>query len=223
LTGAHCRSRPTNSILTLKGGTVGAGAIIETSGGTAIVSGTVTNGGTLFASGLGSLIQIESGAVVNGGVALIGNGIVEIAGSSGENVRFLSSGGLIVDGLGSAYKGKVIGFGPVGGGNTVQYIDFAGVNFSGESFSYTSANAANTSGILRVTDGTDSASVTLVGHYVTSDFQPEDIGGTLAITDPITLITSAITVAAGKTSAASSGDIIAESTVTVASGGTFAR
>ena len=81
-----------DSILTLKGGTIGAGAIIETSGGTAIVSGTVSNGGTLFASAAGDLIEIASGAVVNGGVALIGNGIVEIAGSSGESVKFLSNG-----------------------------------------------------------------------------------------------------------------------------------
>ena len=81
-----------DSILTLKSGTIGAGAVIETSGGTAIVSGTVTNGGTLFASAAGDLIEIASGAVVNGGVALIGNGVVDIAGSSGESVRFLSNG-----------------------------------------------------------------------------------------------------------------------------------
>ena len=111
-----------DSILTLKGGTIGAGAIIETSGGTAIVSGTVTNGGTLFASAAGDLIEIASGAVVNGGVALIGNGIVDIAGSSGESVKFLSngSGGLkIADTVGhtSAFSGKVSGFGGSGHSN----------------------------------------------------------------------------------------------------------
>ena len=111
-----------DSILTLKSGTIGAGAIIETSGGTAIVSGTVTNGGTLFASAAGDLIEIASGAVVNGGVALIGNGIVEFAGSSGESVRFLSngSGGLkIADTVGhtSAFSGRVSGFGGSGHSN----------------------------------------------------------------------------------------------------------
>ena len=61
----------TNGTLTLMGGTVGAGAIIETlNGGTAIMSGTVTNGG----------------------VALIGDGIVDIAGASGESVKFLCLG-----------------------------------------------------------------------------------------------------------------------------------
>lgn len=54
------------------------------------ISGTVTNGGTLFAAGVGDLVEIASGAVVNGGLALIGNGIVDIAGSSGEGVRFLA-------------------------------------------------------------------------------------------------------------------------------------
>jgi hypothetical protein len=35
--------------LTLNSGTIGAGAVIKTSDGTAIVSGTVSSGGTLFA------------------------------------------------------------------------------------------------------------------------------------------------------------------------------
>jgi hypothetical protein len=88
-------------------------------GGTAIVSGTVTNGGTLFASAAGDLVEIASGAVVNGGVALIGNGIVDIAGSSGESVKFLSNGigGLrIADTSGhtSAFSGRVSGFGGFG-------------------------------------------------------------------------------------------------------------
>ena len=86
------------------------------------MSGTVTNGGTLFASAAGDLIEIASGAVVNGGVAQIGNGIVDIAGSSGESVKFLSngSGGLkIADTVGhtSAFSGKVSGFGGSGHSN----------------------------------------------------------------------------------------------------------
>jgi len=209
---------------TLSGGTIGSGATVEAlSSGTVIVSGTITNGGRLYASGSGSLIEIASGAVVNGGVADVGNGIVDIQGASSENVSFLSagSGGLQLDGLGSAYKGKISGFGPVGGGNDVQYIDFTGVNLAGATVSYTSANTANTSGTLSVTDGVHSATVTLVGHYVTSDFQQENISGTLAITDPITEYTSALTISSGTPIIASSGDVIAESTVTVLSGGTF--
>jgi hypothetical protein len=169
--------------LTVSGGTVGAAAIVETTiGGTAIVSGTLTNSGTLFASGSGSLVEIANGAVVNGGVAEVGNGIVDIQGASSEKVTFQAggSGGLQLDGLGSAYTGKVTGFGQ----DTIQFIDFNGVNFAGGVFGYTPANAANTSGTLSVTDGVHSATVTLVGHYVQSEFALENIGGTIAITDP---------------------------------------
>src|SRR4029077_18847779 len=79
--------------LMLNGGKVGAGALVETaSGGTVIVSGTVSNSGTLFASGSGSLLELASGSVVNGGVAKVGNGIVDIQGASSENVTFQAGG-----------------------------------------------------------------------------------------------------------------------------------
>ena len=101
-------------------------------GGTAIVSGTVTNGGTLFASAVGDLVEIASGAVVNGGVARVGDGVVDIAGSSGESVKFLSngSGGLeIADTQGhtSAFSGRVSGFGGSGHSNQAQFIDLISV------------------------------------------------------------------------------------------------
>ena len=114
--------------LTLSGGTISVGAIVETlSSGTVLVSGTVTNGGTLFASGSGSLVEIASGAVVNGGIAEVGNGIVEIKSGSNESVDFLAngSGGLQLDGTGAAYTGKVTGFGGTSGANVAQYIDFS--------------------------------------------------------------------------------------------------
>ena len=182
-----------DSILTLKSGTIGAGAIIETSGGTAIVSGTVTNGGTLFASAAGDLIEIASGAVVNGGVALIGNGKVEIAGSSGENVRFLStgSGGLkIADTVGhtSAFSGRVSGFGGSGHSNHTQFIDLVSVTSAPGAItsSYVSANAGNTSGTLFVSSGgTMVAAIKMVGSYSVGEFHiTSGAGGTVAITDP---------------------------------------
>jgi hypothetical protein len=124
------------AILTLKSGTIGAGAIIETSGGTAIVSGTVTNGGTLFASAAGDLIEIVSGAVVNGGVAEVGDGLVKILGSSGENVSFLSSGtgGLAIadtSGHATAFKGRVSGFGGTAHEIGAQFIDLINVSSGG--------------------------------------------------------------------------------------------
>ena len=183
--------------LTISGGKVGAAAIVETTiGGTAIVSGTLTNSGTLFASGSGSLLKIASGAIVNGGFAEVGNGIVDIEGVSSENVTFQAggSGGLqLADDAAdkTAYTGKVSGFGVSGGishADHTQYIDLTSVTFAAGqiTLSYTSANASNTSGTLRVSSGgTEVADITFVGAYVTSNFHiSSGAGGTVEITDP---------------------------------------
>jgi hypothetical protein len=174
------------AVLTMSGGAMGAGAIVKaTSGSTVIVSGTVANsGGTLFASDSGSRVQIASGAVVHGGVAEVGNGVVEIAGSSGENVAFLAfgTGGLVLDQLGSAYTGKVSGFGGSGHSDHNQFIDFLLIG-SGASVTYTSA-ASHTSGTLTVTSGSVSATVTLVGTYSAGNFSGSTVGGHVRITDP---------------------------------------
>ena len=185
------------STLTLSGGTIGSGALVETlNGGTATVSGTVNNSGTLFASGSGSLLEIANGAVVNGGVAEVGNGIVDIQGASSENVTFQAggSGGLdLADDAAdpTAYTGKVFGFGVSGGishADHTQYIDLTSVSFAAGqiSASYTSANASNTSGTLIVSSGSAVvADITLVGAYVTSNFHiSSGAGGTVEITDP---------------------------------------
>jgi hypothetical protein len=182
--------------LTISGGTIGPAAIVETTiGGTAIVSGTVNNSGTLFASGSGSLVEIANGAVVNGGVAEVGNGIVDILGASSENVTFQAggSGGLeLADDAAdtSAYTGKVSGFGVSGGishADHTQYIDLTSVtSAAGITLSYTPANASNASGTLMVSSGgTVVADITLVGKYVTSNFHiSSGAGGTVEITDP---------------------------------------
>ena len=182
-------------VLRVSGGTIGAGAVIETNGGgfggTAIVSGTVTNGGTLFAQDLGDLVEIASGAVVNGGVALVGDGIVDIAGSSGESVKFLSngSGGLeIADTIGhtGAYSGRMSGFGGSGHSNTAQFIDLVSVTSAGLiTSSYVSA-IGNTSGTLFISSGgTLVAAIKMVGSYSAGDFHiTSGNGGVVEITDP---------------------------------------
>ena len=156
-----------------------------------IVSGTVTNAGTLYASGSGSLVQIASGAVVNGGGVEVGNGIVDIVASGSESVSFLSgSGGLeISDHAGdpTAYSGKISGFGGSGHTDTTQYIDLTNVASGGSiSFNYTSGNAGNTSGTLTVSSGgTLVATIDLIGTYSSGNFHiSSGAGGTVEITDP---------------------------------------
>jgi trimeric autotransporter adhesin len=157
-----------------------------------IADSAIVSGGTLLASGLGSLIEIVSGAVVSGGIAQIGNGIVEIAGSSGENVQFLStgSGGLkIADTVGhtSAFSGRVSGFGGSGHSNHAQFTDLVSVTSAGViTSSYVSANGVNTSGTLFISSGgTMVAAIKMVGSYSVGDFHiTSGAGGTVAITDP---------------------------------------
>ena len=174
------------SALTIIGGTIGAAAIVETTtSGTAVVSGTLTNSGTLFASGSGSVLKIANGAVVNGGVAEVGNGIVDIQGASSENVTFQAggSGGLqLADDTAdpTAYTGKVSGFGQ----NTHQFIDLPEIGSAGATLSYTSSSSD--SGVLTVSSGGAAvAIIDLVGHYVTSNFHiGSGIGGSVEIIDP---------------------------------------
>jgi hypothetical protein len=135
------------------------------------------------------VVLITSGAVVTGGVAEIGDGTVFVAASSSENVSFLAngSGGLVLNGLGNAYAGRVSGFGVGSSAHSDhdQFVDFDAVNFAGATFTYTSANPSNTSGTLTVVNGGNSASVLLVGNYSAGNFtSANDGGGHIRIKDP---------------------------------------
>jgi hypothetical protein len=85
----------------------------------------------------------------------------------------------------------VSGFGVSGGishADHTQYIDLTSVTSAASeiTLSYTSANASNTSGTLKVSSGgMVVADITLVGAYVTSNFSfSSGTGGTVEITDP---------------------------------------
>jgi fibronectin-binding autotransporter adhesin len=170
---------------------IGAGGTLETmSGGTAIVSGTVVNSGTLIARGAGSLVEIASGAVVDGGVVKIGNGIVDVLAGGSARVAFLStgSGGLEIadtQGSTSAFSGVVSGFGGASHTNHAQFVDLIGVTFnSGQiTSSYVSASG---SGTLTVSSGGHAvAAVEFVGNYSAGNFHiTAGVSGSVKITDP---------------------------------------
>ena len=156
---------------------INAGLVSVQNGATLILSGTVSNTGTLFANG-GTL---DLAGVVKGGTTLIANGVADIQQASSENITFQlgGTGGIELD-VASAYTGKVSGF----GSNSNQFIDFTHINSAGATVTYTS-NSSN-SGVLKVTSGGHTlASVNMVGHYTTADFTPGNDGNAhLEITDP---------------------------------------
>jgi hypothetical protein len=161
-----------------------AGAILQTaSGGTALLSGGVENMGTLFASGAGSLIDIANGATVAGGVAEVGNGIVDIqASGNDENVAFQSggSGGLELADA-TAYGGTVSGFGQ----NVHQYIDLTSVK-SNASVSLSYSSSTSSSGVLMVSSGSVAvADIAMSGTFTTASFHlGAGVGGSVKIIDP---------------------------------------
>ena len=172
--------------LILNGATIEAGGMVATlAGGTAAFGG-VSNSGTIFASGAGSVIDFF--AAVSGGVTEIGNGTVADL-TGGEAVTFESGGTgtlKLVDRAGYAlsYDGKISGFGQ----NTHQSIDLVEV-VSGANVSATYASATATfvaSGTLTVSSGgTIVAEIGLIGHYTTANFElGEDSSGNVTITDP---------------------------------------
>jgi autotransporter passenger strand-loop-strand repeat protein len=168
--------------LTLGSGTlIGKGATVEAlSGGTVVLSGTVTNSGALLAEQGGSVV-ITSGASVSGGVAEIGtSGAVVISGDSTENVTFLSgavSGGLSLADTAAdsaGYAGTVSGFGGLNNTDTTQFIDLTSVTYSAGvvSASYAAEAGHPTSGgVLTVTSGgVTVADITLAGNYTHASF-----------------------------------------------------
>jgi hypothetical protein len=172
------------STLTLRGDTIGTGVLVDVmSGGTAVVSGTVTSLGTLLASDVGSTVDIIG--VLNGGLAEVGNGIVDIINLSREAVVFQSGGTgglLLADALG--YTGRVSGFGT----NTTQFIDLTNVIYDpGVSCIYT-PNSINPTqrGVLTVTSsGQIVAKIHMIGDYTTTNFTlSADSSGDVKITDP---------------------------------------
>ena len=164
---------------------------VETAnGGTAIVSGTVFNSGTLIASGSGSLVEITAGAVVSGGAVEVGNGIVDVLSGGSANVAFLStgSGGLDIADTNvnsNAFTGTVSGFGGANHANHAQFIDLVSVTSAAHtiSFSYISAGG---SGTLTVSSGgAVVASIEFIGNYSSGNFHiASGISGTVKITDP---------------------------------------
>jgi len=126
----------------------------------------VTSGGTLNGATLsGGLIDIQSGGMVGTGPLNFTTG-----GTGGGTLQLDDS---------VHFHGVISGFGVPGG------IDLRDIAFgSGTTLGFTEAGD-NLSGTLTVSDGTNTANITLLGQYVAGNFtkQSDGNGGTL-ITDP---------------------------------------
>jgi hypothetical protein len=162
----------------LDGADIGFGSTVEINGNSALVlNGTVDNSGTLLVNGT---LDVD-GALAGGTTEIGGAGRVVIAQSSSENASFLAaSTGQLVLNQATGYTGTISGFG------TTQSIDLTDINFAaGVKVSYESNSRRNTSGVLTITEGTQTIRLELEGTYTLANFHvaSDGDGGTL-LTDP---------------------------------------
>ena len=141
-----------------------AGTLEATGEGGLLVTGAVDNTGTLLANG-GNITIV--GAVTGSGVAEIdGNATLAFGAASSVNVAFDEVGsGTLRLGDSFDFSGLVSGF---ASDDTLDFNDLAFMEgLSDVSFA---ASADGSGGTLTVTDGTQTASITLVGTYNADEF-----------------------------------------------------
>jgi len=158
------------------------GAQDVVAGGTAI-DGTIARGGTQYVAGRasdttldGGTQQVFAGGTIDG--ATISDGLLEMqSGAAGSGTITFSGGGTLrLDGTG-AYGFLVAGFA------VPDIFDFSAIAFASATKQY----VGNTSGgTLTVSDGTNSASILLLGNYSLASFNlgPESGGTGTVVTDP---------------------------------------
>src|SRR4029079_7587898 len=171
------------------------------------------NGGTEYVNGVAVATQVGNGAVQEidpGGISIGANlmtGDYELMLVGGFSLRTSINGGQMEIVAGASTGNQAINF---GNGGLLQLDD--SVNFNGSIANFDAADqialadiafganttlaytdAGNNSGTLTVTDGTNTANITLLGQYVAADFALSAFGGggTL-ITDPPSNTTSAL-------------------------------
>ena len=148
----------------------GGGLEVVSSGGRA--AGTKVSGGALYVSSGG---QITRGLTIEGGVADISGTV-----GAGQTVSFIGASGVLgLDNL-AGFHARISGMSGPG-----QKVELGGFAFG---TSETAAwSQAGTSGTLTVSDGGQTAKLTLVGTYVSSDFHlATDAHGGTYVDDPRT-------------------------------------
>jgi hypothetical protein len=110
------------------------------------------------------------GAVTGAGSAVINAGTLDFASSFSQNVTFSGSSGQLELANSQAYKGSITGF-STSGGTSFDLRDIGFVSASEATFS-----GFKTHGVLTVTDGAHTATITLEGNYTNSSWTASSDG-----------------------------------------------
>jgi hypothetical protein len=137
------------------------------------VTSDLTNTGSLQVNG--GILTVQD-AVSGGGRASIADGTLDFQSYADSNVSFNAANGTLELDASSANKGN--GYSGVISGFTAQdQIDLNDIGFGANTTLGYLANAQNTGGELTVSDGTNTARVTLLGNYIAASFAASDAGG----------------------------------------------
>ena len=156
-TGTHALTIDTGSNFMFNSG------ILEASGsGGLTVASSIANSGVLWANGATLTVLGELSG--NGTAIIDGAGTLDFESSSAANVAFGSSAaGTLKLGDSFHFKGTISGF------DSSDRIDLVNVDFGRTSIRY-HENAAGTGGTLTISDGAQTAELSLLGHYSADNF-----------------------------------------------------
>jgi hypothetical protein len=183
-----------------------SGTLEATGAGGMTVSSALTNNGTLKANG-GTL---DVTAAVSGtGSATIVSGTLQLGSTFNQNVTFSSTSGVLDLANSQGFtSGTVTGFSHTGG-TSFDLRDIGFVSAGEATFSGTSSG-----GTLKVTDGTHTANIKLVGDYTAATWTASSDGhGGTTVVDPTPGFVSAMA-GFGSSSGSGSGVIDSSSTTT---------
>lgn len=158
-----------------------AGGVIDGDQSLALIvntgASTIVNTGLMEAAG--GVLDVDSAVSGVGSVVISGGGKADFASAFSQNVAFGAGGGELVLAQATAYAGTLSGFSTTGA-TTLDLTDIGFGSKTKATFSGTSA-----SGVLTVTDGTNTARIALTGDYAGSTWTVASDGdGGTTVVDP---------------------------------------
>jgi len=138
-----------------------AGLILASGPGGVTIAGAINNTGHLAVNGGPMTVM---GAVTGSGYGEVVSGTLDFAGSFNENVVFTagSTGTLELADSVAYTKGRIQGLSTTG----ANALDLGDINFVNAATTTATFAGTATSGVLTVTDGTNTAKINLIGNYV---------------------------------------------------------
>jgi VCBS repeat-containing protein len=165
-----------NDATTITGGsvTIGVGALVKTSGDVTLTNTSVTNDGMIeVTNGILKITGSVGSTPGDHGSIQIDNGaVLDLIGSDTQNVVFAGHGGKLEIDTPPSVGGSISFGGSISGLTAGDEIDLSTIGYG------PNTTGTYNNGVLTITDGMHSISMTLVGDYSNAHFSGSSDGGT---------------------------------------------